>query len=61
MPSREVHVSRLAEIHVYALIADRMRIFLARGSGPKLMNKASAAIFMLLASWVLWNTAQPFL
>ena len=45
----------------YALIADRMRIFLARGSGPKLMNKASAAIFMLLASWVLWNTAQPFL
>ena len=45
----------------YALIDDRMRIFLARGSGPKLMNKASAAIFMLLASWVLWNTAQPFL
>lgn len=45
----------------YALIADRMRVFLARGSGPKLMTKASAAIFMLLASWVLWNTAQPFL
>ena len=45
----------------YALIADRMRVFLARGSGPKLMNKASAVIFMLLACWVLWNTAQPFL
>ena len=30
----------------YALIADRMRVFLARGSGPKLMNKASAVIFM---------------
>jgi hypothetical protein len=25
------------------------------------MNKASAVIFMLLACWVLWNTAQPFL
>ena len=46
---------------IYALIADRMRVFLARGSGPKLMNKASAVIFMLLACWVLWNTAQPFL
>ncbi len=45
----------------YALIADRMRVFLARGSGPKLMNKASAVIFMLLAVWVLWNTAKPFL
>ena len=45
----------------YALIADRMLVFLARGSGPKLMNKASAVIFMLLACWVLWNTAQPFL
>ena len=45
----------------YALIADRMRVFLARGSGPKLMNKASAVIFMLLDCWVLWNTAQPFL
>ena len=38
-----------------------MRVFLARGRGPKLMNKASAVIFMLLACWVLWNTAQPFL
>lgn len=38
-----------------------MRVFLARGSGPKLMNKASAVIFMLLVCWVLWNTAQPFL
>ena len=45
----------------YALIADRMRVFLARGSGPKLMNKTSAVIFMLLACWVLWNTAKPFL
>lgn len=45
---------------VYVLLADRARVFLLKGDGPRLIHRTSAVIFTLIGSFVLWNAASNF-
>ena len=40
---------------LYALLADRARRFLAKGRGPRLINRTSAVVFALIGLYVLVN------
>lgn len=45
----------------YTLIADRARVFLARGRGPQLLTRISGTIFILMALGVLYATVSKLL
>lgn len=45
----------------YALVADRARVFLARGRGPQLLTQISGTIFILMALGVLYATVIDIL
>ena len=49
-----------AAMVVYAVLADRVRTFLAKGRGPQLINRASGAIFVLMALFVGINAVSAF-
>ncbi|MBP3438300.1 MAG: LysE family translocator [Sutterella sp.] len=49
-----------AAMVVYAVLADRVRTFIAKGRGPQLINRASGAIFVLMALFVGINAVSAF-
>lgn len=49
-----------AAMVVYAVLADRVRSFMAGGRGPQIINRVSGTIFVLMALFVSINAMSAF-